>query len=393
MKKLLSLKYLTVLLFSIFLFFFLVKGVGPFLNGVKAMGGEFRKSGIVSTATIDTWYNDALPAKVRLITLNGGLQRILGKREVNNVFLLDDGQLTTVNWGTDVEGYASNMTKFRDVLEKMNIPMIFVSAPFKLESHDERLPDGVEDLSNETMDHLIECLRENHVDVLDLRERIKEEGLTLPNMFFRTDHHWTPESGFWAATEIENYLARLDGSFSVDPAVQDINNYSLSVYKDVFLGSHGRRTGPSYAGYDDITLIEPQFATAFSVEGVNRQEGTFSEALLHPEKIDSENPFYSASYNAYGSTDGLLKIKNLSSERNFEIRSTPKKILFLKDSFGIVTAPFLSLGYDTVWAMDLRQYDGELMEVVEEFRPDIVCIQYYPGVFASKSLFSFLPEE
>ena len=137
MKKNFSLKYLTVLLFSLFLAFFFMKGIRPFLNGVKETMNEFRETHILSTDTIDFWYNDSLPAKVRLITLNGGLQRVLGKREVNNVFLLDDGQLTTVNWGADVEKYARNMIAFRDALESMDIPMLFVSAPFKLVSNDE----------------------------------------------------------------------------------------------------------------------------------------------------------------------------------------------------------------------------------------------------------------
>ena len=35
-----------------------------------------------------------------------------------------------------------------------------------------------------------------------IREKIREDGLDIYDMFYRTDHHWKTWSGLWAAGKI-----------------------------------------------------------------------------------------------------------------------------------------------------------------------------------------------
>ena len=55
-----------------------------------------------------------------------------------------------------------------------------------------------------------------------------------------------------------------------------------------------------------------------------------------------------------------------------------KKVLLLKDSFGLSTAPFLATAIRQLDVIDLRYFNGSLERYVEESRPDIIVVMYNP---------------
>lgn len=396
MKKLCSIRYLTLWCFVLFLAAFFLVSLRPFAsaarNAVRTARGE------EAVAALESGFNEALPKKTLFVTINGGFCRILGERAVNERYRLDNGQLTYVIPETEVEGIADNTIAFAQTLQAEGIPFFYVSTPFKTDEADKQLPVGVEDYANENADRFLTLLRASGVEALDLREREKAEGLDHYSLFYPTDHHWTAETGFWAFQEIAAYLAEKDPGFTVDGRILDPEQYERTVYPQIFLGSHGRRVGPWYAGMDDLTVITPRFDTRpyVFIDDLNQmREGSFAEVFLFPEELEGD-PFTHSRYDVYlGGEYGLMRMYNDSRAQDLPVQSTPKRLMVFKDSFSLVVAPFLALGYDEVEWLDLRLLDIDVMAYIRDFAPDAVLVLYNPGALEDNNrvMFDFLAAE
>jgi hypothetical protein len=74
-----------------------------------------------------------------------------------------------------------------------------------------------------------------------------------------------------------------------------------------------------------------------------------------------------------------MQIINLTESGSTDTAPAGKKLLVLQDSFGLVTAPFLALGYQECTFLDLRLFEDSLMRYIEENEPDMVLVFYNPG--------------
>ena len=393
MKKIFQTKYLTALLFVLLLAVVYTFSLSPFLKGFRIAAENLLNKHTLDLSAVEQKYHDGFAGTDYFVTLNGGFQRLMGAREINDRYRLDNGQVTYIIGECDVDGIAENTVRFRDALQEMDIPMVYVNAPFKINESDKQLPVGVMDFSNENANRFLSRLDESGVPTLDLRQNIEEEGLDHYSLFYPTDHHWTAEAGFWATGQIVEYLAGLDDSFAVDNRIFDLSHYDKSIYEDIFLGSAGRRVGPLYTGFDDITLIRPRFDTAlsFSVEKKNiLRQGNFADAFLFMQRLTLKDMFNTNAYSVYCGTDyGLLKVRNFGGEQNLQPGCTQKKILLIKDSFSCVVIPFLSLAYEDVHVVDLRYLEDDLMEYIHSYQPDLVMVLYNPGAYGTNNLNMF----
>lgn len=391
MKKFLSLKYLTSACFLVLLGIMLAGSLRPVYYEAYHQLQNLRSGNGISISEIEYEYNDALPGKQLYITLNGGFRRLLGQRYVNERYRLDNGHLSYVIPEMDVTAPAENTAAFRDTLEEMGIPFAYVNTLFKLDPQDKQLPQGVEDYSEKNTDQFLALLEEKGVTALDLRQREQEQGLDHYSLYYITDHHWTAETGFWAFTQITDWLTSLDDSFAVDPAFTREDNYSRTVYEDIFCGSAARRVGPLYAGLDDMTVIVPQFDTALTYEDQEQlRQGSYEETLLFYEHLTRENMLENSVYGVYlGEDKSEVRITNQSRQQELPLQSTSKRLLILKDSSALVVAPYLALSYDEIALIDLRLFEGSLLDYIARFQPDMVLTIYNPGVFETHNMMLF----
>lgn len=396
MKKLLQTKYLTTILFLLLLAVVFLYSFSPFLYGCRVAAWNLLHKHTLDLSVVEEHYHDGFAGKDLFVTVNGGFQRLMGAREINQRYRLENGQTTYVIGEYDMSGIAENTIQFRNALQELDIPMVYVNAPFKISEADKQLPPGIEDHSNENANRFLRYLEEAGIPTLDLRQNIAQEGLDHYSLFYPSDHHWKAETGFWATGKIISYITGLDESFAVDSRIFDLSHYDQTVCEDVFLGSSGRRIGPLYTGFDDITLITPRFETqlSFTVEADNiHRQGDFPSAFFFMEKLNHADMFESNAYNVYCGNDyGLLTVRNFSREQNLQPECTGKKLLLVKDSFSSVVIPFLSLAYEEVHVVDLRLLEGDLMEHIRGYQPDLVMVLYNPGAYENNNLnmFDFL---
>ena len=383
-------KYITTICFLLLIGGFYVFSIYPAGAGIKSMFIGLSQGQRVGPAVVESVYREKFPAQNFFVSINGGFQRLMGIRYVNTIAKLDNGYITYLVEEADMTGLAANTVEFRDGLAERGIPFLYVNAPFKVGADDKMLPVGVEDYSNENADRFLEILRENDVNVLDLRQEMRSQNIDHYASFFATDHHWTPETGFWAVSEVVDRLSKIDSSFSVDEKLLDLSNYNIDIYEKALLGSSGRRTGPLYAGVDDFPLITPKFDTSLrfyaSRESLER-EGSFRDTLIFEEHLEQDSVFYPLTYVTYcGSDYALLELSNRSSMMELEMQSTPKRIVLIKDSFSEVVIPFLSLCYDEILCIDMRTLYRSAFMYIDEFQPDAVVVLYNPGAYVNNDV-------
>lgn len=270
-----------------------------------------------------------------------------------------------------------SMVDFQYFCNLQNIPFFFVQAPFKIDREMEHNYPELESFVNANADEIVNGLRAQGVQVLDIREQVEKTGLDNLNLFFKTDHHWTPETGLWASGLILEKLCEIFPlDFSYDQQIISLRNYNIKTYYGNFLGSHGRALTLGRAKPENIDLLYPKNDTDFTCIIPSKNislRGDFS--ILYDLAQIQEGSYYERdSYAAYCYGDqAYMKVINHDSKVN------RKKVLLIRDSFGRTIVPFLARATETLEIIDLRHFTGSIRNFIEQQQPDIIVVLYYPG--------------
>lgn len=375
-------------------------------SGLAADQARVRKGGNPSAKALAGHVlgamEEAMPESLRypLITFNGAFQRMIGRRTVSNskdldVVRLANGHLARQGvWTYTQERLramarrrADDAARLQSHLQKSGIPFLFVLLPHQIDpTVPGMLPSGVDDCMNPLADAFAACAAVRGVAVLDVRENLRESEQSFDSVFFRTDHHLKPEAGLWTYFQIARRLSDACGIAIASNTLME-NNYDFrDLRRDWFLGSAGKRTGPAYAGVDDICYLIPAFETSLTYEIPARrfrQSGDFPHAVF--SKIHASRDFYRRnSYAAY--LNGDHGYSRLINDRG----GNGKRLLLLKDSFANVVTPHLATAFAETHMVDLRYLvDETLGEVVGRTAPDIVLWIVNPNSLWGQDAFNY----
>ena len=372
-----------------------IKIYSGYLNDNSGAVGKVKASVLTAYETLKN-IDGKVYKRTGFINVYGLTQRITGNRYVydaassgNDVVKLNNGYLSFVlPKSKDLKKKADKTAAFNARLKNNGIDLLYVQLPFKINKYDKQLPTGVYDYSNENSDIMLSELKSRGVKTYDLREEIIKDGLNRYPLFFRTDHHWKPSTGLWAAGKI---CEKLNSSFdfNINISKLDKKNFRSTVYRNWFLGSQGKRVGQYYTGVDDFTLLLPTYKTGISSTyyRINGEKivknGNFEDAMIFAENLKSKDYFGINTYAAYSGGDFPLTIciNKLLAD---------KKILLLRDSYSNVLVPFISLaGCKELRAIDPRHFKGSISDYIEKFNPDIVLMLYYPTALGNSAFFKF----
>ena len=334
---------------------------------------------------IENIINENVGFRTSFIQANGLAQKLMGKSVIadvdadSNVTKLDNGYLVFTDpeaSNTSLQSKTESILNFKNYLDGKGTEFLYIQAPTKINRLDQQLPVGTSDYSTDNCERFCAMLESSGIETLNLIDKLREENTDWYSMFFKTDHHWTNEAGFWAYTELAQYLNQ-NYDFNIDSSHTDINNYTKKTYENVFLGSLGKRTGSTYSGLDDISFLIPNFATSFEyscpIQNASRS-GKFEDSLLFEKENITGDIFNDFCYSASLNGDyGYIKITN-------NLNPDGKKVLLIKDSFANPVATHLALDVSVLEIVDLRMLATEnnktVRDVIEESNPDMVIVFY-----------------
>lgn len=390
MERLFFKKFITAVIFivillvlSIFNFKVTYK---PILNTIST---QIKSSSSISStiSAIEGTMEDNTFGKYKFIEAYGYMQKLMYKNEESNFEVVSDKEGSMhytffAQQPNPVYNLSKRTEALKNGLKDKNTKFIYMMPPDKYVKGYTELPYGIPyDYANETADVFLNLLNENNVDTIDLRKNLTKSGIPENKLFFNTDHHWTTQTAFWEFGQVVNTLKTKYGvKIDEDGFYTNKNNYNFITYKNATVGSMGRKTGITYSGVDDFTLIYPKFPTNYNFYcKTGSQEfslnGRFEEALLTVSPFTTNQGTYSLDADKYSSylfgNRGIVHITNKNNPNG-------PKILFVKDSYTVPLAAFLSTVCSDVYLVDPRYYTGSIPDYINSVKTDFVFVSFYP---------------
>lgn len=376
-------QYLYVYMFLGMICFGFVVNVPTLRDAVKEAVAEYSYEGW--SIVIGNEYTEHIWNRYAFVEGNGMLHRILGQNRMNGVVKLDSGELVTTVEQRDVAQQAQSVVQLQEWLEGQDIEFLYVNTPYEICDTDNRLPVGIEDYSNDNANRFVALLQQAEVPCLNLHDVMHEEGMNHYDAFFKTDHHWTIETAFWAFTQIVKYTEE-ELNMCVPEEYLSLDSYVQTEIEEIILGSNGRKTGYLYGGLDSMTTIVPVFDTSVRMIVEEQQmirEGSFEEAFMFYDRMTGTDIYETAQYDVYMGQDyGLCSLQNTDAV-------CEQKILLIKDSYSRPVMAFMGTVYSQVDVIDMRYYQGNVYEYIEEENPDMVIIIYNPYMLNEVGNFNF----
>ena len=169
-------------------------------------------------------------------------------------------------------------------------------------------------------------------------------------IYFRTDHHWTADGAYYA------YETFCDskGLTPISRARRESKEF------DGFLGSfyNDSKDKKLEKNPDTVKAYLPISSTSMQCEDADGKKASYSviyDVSGHPASLK---------YNAFIAGDNAL-----STITNEDLQDGSSCIV-VKESFGNAFAPYLADHYQTVYVVDYRYWNGDLIKLAEEKKAD-----------------------
>lgn len=334
----------------------------------------------------ENYTSDALQHKLDFINLNGLFARITGRQELNDIYRTKNGMITLLMEQQNMTPLGDNLIRFSESLGAVDIPFLYVQAPYKEDFADAILPDGITSYANENAEALLNQLQARGVATYDLRPHINATRELIDAYYFRTDHHWNIDGAFLGFQHICQAMDEILPE-ALDLTYTDKSLWQRHTKEDWFLGSRGKRVGIYFDGVDDYSWLTPTFPTQITTTNVNsgkQYSGNFEAANLRPEYVKTKNYFGTNVYcNYIGGDYAMVRHQNPDAPN-------PQKILIIKDSYTLPIQAFLSTLFRQVEVIDPRFYPNyDITTYALISQPDLVLMLMNPSAFPIQEYMDF----
>ncbi len=314
----------------------------PKVTKKSVLSGKFQKK-------YETFLADQIFLRDQWVNGYANMQRFLGKKEINGVYLGKNGYLIEKyeekDFDADLE--TSNIARLSDFLDTASeglgaehVSCLFV--PSKIDVLTEKLPAYAEKYSGAEVALQVKKQVEHGERVLNLGDTLS--GHAKEYIYYRTDHHWTTLGAYYGFSEYQ----KLRGE-----SLPDLNAYEQEVVFDDFLGTTYNkahvRTKP-----DEVSL----FHTASEKVSVEGNDGEFTSDSFYFKKAAREG--FDRYQIFFSKNTKKIVIKTGSR--------TGKTLLVVKDSFANCFVPFLAESYDEIIMVDPRYTKAKIGTIFREYK-------------------------
>lgn len=338
---------------------------------------------------VDMYANDVLPYKKEMVRLSSVFKEIIGydlqlSEDKSDLIYMQNGYLTYPQpkvQEEDIEEIANSLAEFNEYLSEMEIPFLYINTGSKVCPTDKQMNVECIEYTNENADALQVALQERNVNYLDFRTEMAMAGLDWYDSYYITDHHWTTETGLWAAKVIAETL-NLEYGYSFDTELFELSKYYQTVYDDFWIGGQGRIDAFAKSELESFTLLLPKYETVFSIKIPTREinlSGEYKETLIDMEVLERVKNYSQDDFLTKPDAYHCSQLRNdalATIENHLQTNNEGKKILFIQDSFAWYSTTFLATDVSQIDVLYPMQFDGSIKAYIEETRPDMVIMMY-----------------
>ena len=309
----------------------------------------------------ETYVNDQFIFRDMWVEIKANIDRLLGQTEKNGVYLGKDGYLIEDFTPPSMETLDTLLTSIQGFSKRHpEIQQYALIAPNAVSIYKEKLPafSPVED-QNIYLDYLKAGMESSNIDYIDIRPILNEHS--DEHLYYRTDHHWTTQSAYYAYQEAAKVMRIDSGLYS----------YEQLTVTGTFQGTLSAKSGFRSNIKEKIDVFLPEEGTPASlIKYIDEQinSGSFY-ATKQLEGRDKYAMFFNGNH-------PLIKIET-------PLKDNQKVLLVLKDSYANCLVPFLAPHYRTIIMVDPRYYYDNLEELITVEGVNEILYLYNANTFFS----------
>lgn len=350
----------------------------PILNTfILVMNGSFKsqsvnKKNLFSTDNIESHINYFF-YKTFNISLNKG-QVIVGK---DNFLFLGNDYDNTLNKtnGTyrpskkEIDNWTNKLKKLQQWYEDKGIKFVIVIAPNKSSIYKEKLPRWMSYDGKTITDDIVEASNNKKINMLDLRDALKNKKNDESLLYYKTDTHWNFNG---ASIGYQSTIAYLNKMHNLNIKLME---YSM---------------GDSYGASGDLsnflkinTILDSKYENSYQIlfkENISVCKGNIDKESGVLDKCSNiDNP-----------------IMGINGQPQYMINSiSPNKykLLFLCDSFGTHPSQLYNKTFNAIWKWHYGNINGaKLSKFISDNKPDIVIYQIVERALYNDGIVTPLPK-
>lgn len=294
-------------------------------------GEEFEKYLSDHTALRNFW-----------VGLNSYYDYLSGNNGKNGYYLCKNGYIITDP--CEKNKLETNLEVIKEFYNKTNIDTSLLVVPSTGYICDDILPNKHLTYNDDDIFTDITLSLENtNINLIDIRNRFKEEYKSEKQLYYKTDHHWTSLGAYTAYKELGDVFA-----FSPNRE----SSYNISSI-DNFYGTAYSSSGYWFTKPDTLEVWDNNKNCEVTIiDGANTIN---NDSCFFKDNLDGDDQ-----YTVF--LDGnhpYTKIINPSSDNN-------NKLLIIKDSFAHCLTPFLVDHFKEITMIDMRYYKEKVSDLINK---------------------------
>lgn len=306
----------------------------------------------------DNYFSDQIIGREFMVNSFTKVQGLLNKKFINGVYIGKDDYLLSeepIKETTEKEIIESAQYFNNLELNKNDTKVYIINLPHKNMVYEDKMPIvGYESRGNKYIDIFLNNIDKNKITTLDFRENVENWN----DLYYKTDHHWNLNGAYKGYLYIINSLKK-----DFKDINKPIEKESLSIksYKEIFLGTDGRKISANVDKLDDIEIYNSE-----SLEDCRLYLNGNEIEFMHEKSISKSrlNNDYSVYLN--GNSPKLIS-ENKNSNNKL-------KVVVIGDSMDNILLPLLAPHFKTIYNYDLRKYEEDMIKEINYIKPDIVLM-------------------
>ena len=280
---------------------------------------------------LGSYVADQFPLRDMWMSLNLGLNRLLGQEEASGVYLCQDDYLMQIpSQPNEVQLQRNLQAISAFAASHPDVKMVISVAPNAVTVHADKLPANapVRDQAADLKTISAGLSGVTFVDVTSALVSNNDQAL-----FYRTDHHWTSLGAYHAFTELAPQLGL---------EAPDLSAYDVYTVSNTFEGTLSSKSG-SHGTADTVQIFVPQTEIEYYVT-YNQDSATDICSMYKREALDQKDHytvFFGGNYSRVDITTTA---------------DTGRSLLIFKDSYANCFVQFLYPYFDHITMIDPRYY-------------------------------------
>ena len=306
---------------------------------------------------LEKYLTDQVPLRDNWVTMKTYMELAIGKRESGGVYVCKDKYLMDKFTSYSKKQLAANAAALAELQEKLaaeGISMNTILVPMAAQVLTDKLP-AYAPVADYTA--ILQVLTDAGVDTTDVLSALAAHS--GENIYYRTDHHWTSLGAYYA------YCAWR----SIEP---NADEWTQEVLCDNFHGTTWNKVPLPSVPAEEITAWYQH-----PTHHVSYNNGQYETESIYERKYLS------------GSDQYAVFLNSNQAQTVIEGSGMSGKLLLIKDSYGNTFSQFPVEDYAEVHVIDLRFFNGDVVEYAKENSITDTLVLYGTQNFAKDTNIKF----